>query len=126
MTEQPGEPRRVTLPSGAEFRVLAFTPFAGVPELHVCPQCKGTRVLPVHWEMAGPQHWAVLRRCPDCSWHGAGRHEQSELRRFDEELDRGTASMVRSLRAIVVERMTEDVDRFLDALAADHVLPEDF
>jgi hypothetical protein len=49
-----------------------------------------------------------------------------ELERFDEELDRGTATMVRALRTIVAERMTDDVERFLDALAAGHVLPEDF
>lgn len=122
-----GEPRRVTLASGAELRVLAFTPFAGRPEgLHVCPACSEGRVFPVHWETAGSGHWAVLRRCPDCRWQGAGRHPTEELARFDEELDRATARMVTSLRAIVAERMGEDVERFLDALARDFVLPEDF
>ncbi|MCW3012750.1 MAG: hypothetical protein JWO90_3154 [Solirubrobacterales bacterium] len=122
-----GSPRRVTLASGAQFRVLAFTPFAGAAAgLHVCPQCQGPRVIPVHWEPAGAGHWAVLRRCPDCRWHGAGRHGQDELGAYDEELDRGTAAMVRTLREAVAERMTEDVERFLDALGAGHVLPEDF
>lgn len=116
----------MTLASGAELRVLTFAPFAGVAELHVCPACAAPRVLPVEWEYAGPHHWAVLRRCPDCRWQGGGRHEQGELERFDAELDRGTEVMVRCLREIVAERMAEDVERFLAALVTGHVLPEDF
>lgn len=127
MSGPPGQPRRVTLASGAELRVLAFTPFAGVRDgLHVCPTCTAPRVLPVHWEADVGGRWAVVRRCPDCGWRGAARHEQAELARYDEELDRGTAAMVRALRGIVAERMAQDVERFLGALAHDHVLPEDF
>lgn len=125
--DRPGSPRRVTLPSGEQFRVLAFTPFAGEPAaLDVCPTCAEHRVFPVHWEPAGPGHWAVMRRCPDCRWQGCGRHAQPELAAFDEALDRGTSAMVQALRALVAEHMAEDVARFLDALQADHVLPEDF
>ena len=100
----------------------AATPTA----LHVCRSCDAPLVYPVAWTEAGAQHWEVTLRCPGCEWRGTGIYDQEAVERFDEELDRGTELLVRDLRELVRANMEEDVERFIGALRADVVLPEDF
>ena len=52
--------------------------------------------------------------------------DQETVERFDEELDRGTDSLVDDLKRLIHANMEEDIERFSDALAGDHILPEDF
>jgi hypothetical protein len=46
--------------------------------------------------------------------------------RFDEELDRGTEALVRDLKQLTRANMEEECERFIRALSADAILPEDF
>lgn len=131
--------RRVVLPSGKTIEVVYFddsaagTQAAGVPaparertDLHVCGSCGSDLVYPVEWDEAGATHWEVSLRCPNCEWNGTGIFEQDVVDRFDEELDRGTESLVRDLRRLIHANMEEDIDRFVTALQAGHIVPEDF
>jgi hypothetical protein len=68
----------------------------------------------------------VTLRCPNCEWHGSGVFEQDVVDRFDEELDRGSQSLAEDLRQLMLVNMSEEIDRFIKALAADHILPCDF
>ena len=52
--------------------------------------------------------------------------EQDVVERFDEELDRGTEALVRDLKRLMQANMEDEVERFVSALQADHIVPEDF
>jgi hypothetical protein len=128
--------RRVVLPSGKTIEVVyieeqhlaSFAPLGGeqATDLHVCADCDSELVYPTEWEEAGPTHWDVSLRCPNCEWAGTGTFGQDLVERFDEELDRGTEALVRDLKRLMQANMEEDIERFVSALAAGHIVPEDF
>ena len=134
--------RRVVLPSGKTIEVVYFEEHpavAGAQEapardaetacgdaLHVCGTCSSDLVYPLDWEEAGSTHWEVTLRCPNCEWTGTGIFEQDLVERFDEELDRGTEALVRDLKRLAHANMEEEIDRFVQALDHDLILPEDF
>ena len=128
--------RRVVLPSGKTIEVVyieeqhlaSFAPLEGeqATDLHICSACDSELVYPTEWEEAGPTHWEVALRCPNCEWSGTGTFEQDVVERFDEELDRGTEALVRDLKRLMQANMEEDVERFVSALHDDHIVPEDF
>ena len=139
--------RRVVLPSGKTIEVVYFedqqaegTAGVGpttsampakrhddaVDDLHVCGSCSSTLVYPTEWEEAGATHWEVTLRCPNCEWAGTGIFEQDVVERFDEELDRGTEALVRDLKRMMQANMEDEIDRFVNALQAGHIVPEDF
>ena len=76
--------------------------------------------------MASATHWEVELRCPNCEWETVGLYDQDTVDRFDEELDRGTEALVRDLKRLAHANMEDEIERFVDALAEDHIVPEDF
>jgi len=128
--------RRVTLPTGQDVDVLfveggdaapVVPPSAAVDAgLHVCPECDSSLVAPVAWEEAGPREWAVTIQCPNCEWWDADVFDEATVERFDEELDRGTDSLVDDLKSLVAANMEDEIERFSQALTNDYILPEDF
>jgi hypothetical protein len=128
--------RRVVLPSGRSIEVVYFEALAAEPlppckpgsadDLHICPRCERGLVYPVEWEEVSPTHWEVLLRCPNCEWNELGIYDQETVDRFDEELDHGTEAVIRDLKRLTQANMEEEVERFVDALGADAILPEDF
>jgi hypothetical protein len=107
-------------------RALAAPSRERPAELHVCPACASELVLPVAWEEAGPAHWDVTLRCPNCEWSGGGVFDEDSVERFDTELDRGTEVLVHDLHRLMRANMEDEIDRFVRALAAGAILPEDF
>jgi hypothetical protein len=133
--------RRVVLPSGKTIEVVYFEDqIAGdaalepgrevisetTQDLHVCGSCSSDLVYPTEWDEAGTTHWEVALRCPNCEWNGTGIFQQELVERFDEELDRGTEALVRDLKRLMHANMEDEIDRFVDALDHDLILPEDF
>jgi uncharacterized protein with PIN domain len=120
--------RKVTLPSGKTIEVISFQDVAPStePELHICPECACDLVYPVAWEEADRSRWEVSLRCPNCEWTVTDVFEEEAIQRFDDTLDRGTEALVTDLRQLTRANMEEDVERFVSAIAAGHVLPEDF
>src|SRR3954453_6439534 len=125
--------RRVVLPSGKTIEVVYFeehpavtgtasAPTAPVVEpgesvdLHVCGSCNSDLVYPLEWEGAGTTHLEGMLRCPHCEGCGSGVFEQSPVEAFDEELDRGTESLVGDLRRLMAANMEEEIERFVQAL----------
>lgn len=119
--------RKVTLPSGKTIEVISFEDLAPVKtDIHVCPDCASELVYPVAWEEADRSRWEVSLRCPNCEWRTTDTFEEEAIQRFDETLDRGTEALVTDLRQLTRANMEEDVERFVAALMAGHLLPEDF
>jgi hypothetical protein len=148
-SESPKNIRQVQLPSGKIIEVLYFagqqdpgleselalspapapqpaTPVRPDEDLHVCPRCTGELVFPVDWAEAGPKHWEVALRCPDCEWSDVGIFTQEAVERFDLELDRGAEVLLRDLQQLARANMADDVERFIVALNDDHIIPSDF
>ena len=125
--------KRVVLPSGRAIEVVYFDADAAaapapseVRDLHLCPECDRDLVYPVEWEEASPTEWEVLLRCPNCEWTEVGIFDQATVDRFDEVLDRGTDELVDTLQEIVRLNMQEEINRFVEALDADEIWPDDF
>jgi hypothetical protein len=121
--------RRVVLPSGRAIEVIYFENAPVAParsNLHVCPDCERELVYPVEWEEASPTHWEVLLRCPNCEWAELGVFDQPTVDRFDEQLDLGTETLIRDLKRLQQANMEDEMDRFVRALDAGAILPEDF
>jgi hypothetical protein len=133
--------RRVTLPSGRTIdvvyfesarvesaRVEATQPAHAQPtkELHICPDCASELVYPIHWDEAGAENWRVSLRCPNCEWNATGVFSQDVVDNFDERLDEGTEQVVSDLKQLMHANMSEEIDRFVAALEAEALLPEDF
>ncbi len=95
-------------------------------DLHVCPTCSSGLVYPTDWAPAARRRWAVDLRCPDCEWEGGGVYAQEIVDRFDEALDAGTEQLLEDLDLLARANMEDQVDRFIEALRSDLVLPEDF
>lgn len=115
---------------------LAASDFSGSPRgvavgdragaLHICPSCDSELVYPVDWAPAERKNWSVDLRCPDCEWHGGGIYAQEIVDRFDEALDLGTEQLLADLSLLTRSNMEEQVERFITALHAGWILPEDF
>ena len=117
--------KRVVLPSGKTIEVVYFkeaevqldepaqvdhAPAEPHQELHVC----------------GPENWNVLLHCPNCDVYREGVFAQDTVESFDEELDRGGDALARDYKRLMRANMAEEIDRFVGALQADAILPEDF
>src|SRR5512134_42521 len=103
--EQRQTVKRVALPSGKTIEVVYFNedapPRAAVQELHLCPDCDSTLVYPTQWREVERCSWEVTLRCPNCEWCTTDVYDQDTVERFDEELDRGTDSLVDDLKRLV-------------------------
>jgi predicted RNA-binding Zn-ribbon protein involved in translation (DUF1610 family) len=95
-------------------------------DLHVCPECGSDLVYPTDWAPASDRKWQVALRCPECEWNGGGRYDQHAVDRLDEALDLGTEAVLDDLNILVRANMEDQINRFVDALNGDNILPEDF
>jgi hypothetical protein len=120
--------RRIVLPSGRTIEVVRFhnESQAPSPGLHICPVCECELVQPVAWSEVGPERWELILRCPNCHWMDEGVYAQAELESFEERLDEGVAAILGDLQRLTHANMEDQVDRFVAALHADLILPEDF
>jgi hypothetical protein len=127
--------RRVVLPSGKTIEIVYFAEPGSTDatqlspradRLHLCPRCESPLAYPTAWEEIGGQAWQLTLRCPNCEWIGEGEFSQEDIERLDEELDDGTHILARDLKQLMHANMAEEIERFVTALHADHILPMDF
>ena len=119
--------RRIVLPSGRSIEVVRFSEAdQSARELHSCPQCLSELVQPVAWSEDADARWQLTLECPNCSWIEHGVYERSQVEQLEDKLDEGLAEMIGDLQRLAQANMAEDVDRFVDAIQRDLVLPEDF
>ncbi|HEY6638377.1 MAG TPA: hypothetical protein VIZ61_11905 [Solirubrobacterales bacterium] len=117
-------PRRIQ--AQPEANVAPHTGGKSADGMHACPSCSSVLVQPVNWHEQGSGLWNVELRCPECEWWGQDSYSQTEVDRYDEELDRGGQELIGDLRALTRANMEEEADHFATALAGDSILPEDF
>lgn len=120
---------RIVLPSGRKIEVVRFHDQAAEVKtgpLHICPECQSHLVQPVDWTEAPNENWELLLRCPNCEWSMEGVYSQTAVEELEEHLDEGLADMLSDLQRLTKANMAEEIDRFLAALHADLILPEDF
>jgi hypothetical protein len=96
------------------------------PSLEVCPLCESNLVYPLDWREADGDRWELELRCPCCEWRHRDTFDQETVERFDDALNAATDSLIGSLDELSRENMRAEIDRFVDALAHDHILPFDF
>jgi hypothetical protein len=119
---------RVVLPSGRAIAVVRFhnEPKRPGADLHVCPECASDLVQPVAWIEAAGDGWELTLSCPNCRWGYVGVCTDEQVENFEEKLDDGVETMLRDLQRLTHANMADQVDRFVSALRADVILPEDF
>ena len=119
---------RIVLPSGRKIEVVRFhdDPAADRRPLHICPDCASDLVQPRCWNEATEQRWELTLECPNCGWTEAGVYDRDEIDRLEERLDDGLAEMLADLQRLTQANMADEIDRFVQALDANLVLPEDF
>ncbi len=120
--------RRIVLPSGRSIEVVRFHDTAERVRhgLHVCPDCDSDLVQPVSWSEASDERWELTLECPNCWWSTEGLYDRDEVHQLEERLDDGLADMLDDLKRLTHANMADQIDRFIAALEADLVLPEDF
>jgi hypothetical protein len=129
MNQQPEQPsvRRIVLPSGRSIEVVRFNETNHVEHgLHVCPDCASGLVQPIDWSEAADDCWNLALNCPNCDWYTEGLYNADQVRELEDQLDEGLADMLRDLQRLTQANMADQIDRFVNALNADQILPEDF
>jgi hypothetical protein len=117
--------RRIELPSGRSIEVVRFEP-AKIRQLHVCPQCNCDLVQPIAWCEDAESRWQLTLECPNCSWLESGLYDRADVERLEDTLDEGLCTMISDLHRLTQANMADDIERFITAVHADQVLPEDF
>jgi hypothetical protein len=129
MNQQPEQPsvRRIVLPSGRSIEVVRWGDTGQTQRgLHVCPDCSSGLVQPIDWCEAPDDGWNLLLNCPNCDWYTEGLYNADQVRELEDRLDEGLADMLRDLQRLTQANMADQIDRFVNALNADQILPEDF
>jgi hypothetical protein len=99
----------------------------GAVEPHVCRVCRQPFVIPLSIvPLRTYDGFVVELRCNNCEDSTVALLRQDALERLDRELDRQTGRIRHELAELHLADELERVDRFVAALHAGHVLPEDF
>ena len=135
--KRPTSSKRVVLPSGKTIEVVYFRttsdacaqappkPARAHQDLHVCIDCDSELVYPVQWDEAGPRTGACCSTARTATSTARALHP-GHVEAFDEELDRGADALARDYKRLMRANMAEEIERFVGALEAGAILPEDF
>ncbi|MGH2859930.1 MAG: hypothetical protein ACRDLT_00325 [Solirubrobacteraceae bacterium] len=119
--------RRIVLPSGRTIEVIRFNDVdAERRDLHVCPSCQSDLVQPMAWSETPDGRWDLALECPNCARSESGTFTRLQVEKLEDHLDEGLTEMIADLQRLTQANMAADVDRFVAALSAGFILPEDF
>ena len=135
--------KKIILPSGKAVEIVYFhaedgageyvaagteelAELAPVSGLECCGGCAGDLVHPVDWRETADDRWELELRCPNCGWTQHGEFDQDVVEAYDLVLNEGTDALIETLEQLQRENMEGDIERFVAALAADHITPFDF
>lgn len=92
----------------------------------ICPDCTKPLLFPTEAIEVDEWHFAVSFCCPNCDWTGAGVFDDEALEKVDMALDKGTREIVSDLDKLAAYNREEEIERFVNALAHNAIVPEDF
>jgi len=119
--------RRIVLPSGRTIEVVRFNDVdTEERELHVCANCECDLVQPTSWNDTGDGRWDLMLECPNCGASESGIFTRLQVERLEDHLDEGLTAMIADLQRLAQANMSADIDRFIAAMDAGLILPEDF
>ena len=96
-------------------------------DLHVCIECGRDFVVPVSVvDLIEPDRCVVELACTNCGTASLGVHDDRDLMELDRHLDEAQAKIREALEVLQVSDGLDHVDRFVRALRAGHIWPEDF
>jgi hypothetical protein len=119
--------RRIVLPSGRSIEVIRFSEAdPRTRELHLCPTCACDLVQPLSWSESSEGRWELTLECPSCWWSETAVYDRHQVEGLEDKLDEGLAEMIGDLQRLTQANMAADIERFIAALDAEVILPEDF
>ena len=120
---------RIVLPSGRKIEVVRFHEEATkrpYRPLHICRQCGADLVQPLSWAETEDEQWQLELLCPNCGLITEGTYTQAEVEELEDRLEEGLSEMLADLHRLAQANMSDEVERFVTALEANVILPEDF
>ena len=95
--------------------------------LQECPDCRERFIIPVDvLDVVEDGRCVVELHCTNCQQTRISTHDESELMELDDRLEATTAAMHNAIDVFEAIDEWERVERFVAALHADLILPEDF
>jgi hypothetical protein len=137
MREQEQTDQRVilsVLPDGSDAEVLVTEQEARdlrrgsspEPAEITCAACGSDLVFPIDWENTSQTMWLVTLRCPECRTEYGETLERWRIERFVAQLHTQKRALAKELARFTVSSFVLDMERFVAALMAGHIQPEDF
>jgi hypothetical protein len=78
------------------------------------------------WSETADSRWDLVLECPNCGRSESGTFTRLQVEKLEDHLDEGLTEMIADLQRLTQANMAADVDRFVSALDAGFILPEDF
>lgn len=95
--------------------------------LHVCTDCHRPFIVPISvLDVIDGDRCVVELHCTNCEQTSVGVYADAELTALDRELDATTAAMQNAVEVLDAVDEWERLERFVEALHAGLILPEDF
>jgi hypothetical protein len=136
MSEHQKTDQRVVLsvlPDGSDAEVLVTAQEArdlrsngAEPAEITCASCGSDLVFPIDWENTSETIWLVTLRCPECRAEYEETLERWRIERFVAQLHSQKRALAKELARFTMSSFVLDAERFVAALKAGHIQPEDF
>ena len=121
------------LPDGSDAEVLCTAQEArdlryggAEPAEITCASCGSDLVFPVDWENTLENTWLVVLRCPECDAEYEEALERWRIERFVTQLHTQKRALAKELARFITSSFVLEAKRFVAALNAGHIQPEDF
>jgi hypothetical protein len=97
-------------------------------DLDVCVRCGRSFVVPAAILEVVPNDrcYTVELACNNCGHSRVGTYDEDTMEGLDRALDREQATLEETALRVFRENMLEEIERFVAALDANLILPEDF
>lgn len=95
-------------------------------DLLVCGTCRSRLMYPADCEENGRDDWHIELKCPECGGSQWTRFDLDTLDALDRELEQAQEEIETDLARLTRANMADYVTRFVSALDAGAIEPEDF
>ena len=104
------------------------SPITPATDLDVCVACGRTFVVPSAILEVVPheRRYTVELTCNNCGHSHVGTYNEHTMEQLDRALDRDQATLQEIADRVYRENMLDEIERFVAALDANLILPEDF